>query len=435
VEEASMTHLSVDDVRKDIPVTSQVIYFDNAATTPVPMPVLDAMMKFWVEYPVTVERGAYRLAAHASEVWDGARQKAARLLLNCDPDEFIFTRNFTEGACMLAYGLEQPLVNRRGSGLAETAPVIEWKKGDNIVFSNLDHHSNMMPWMRLAYKVGVHVKPVEFNPLTGTMNVDAVVKAVDKRTKLVALQQVSNVTGVIHPVKAIVREVKTKNPNCLVFVDGSQACGHMPVDVKDLGCDGYGFSGHKGPLGPHGSGGLYVRSEVLERMDPLEVGGGTISDVTEVDYALRSDSLAKRWEAGTPSIACLIGLGRAAEYVANEIGLERIEAREKRLLEQLLDGLQDLKDIEVYGTTGDTSIKTGLVSFNIKGWDCTDVSIALDSEFTPPILTRAGHHCAIPAMRRLGVYETYGGTVRMSFHFYNTGDEVEQSLHALKKLV
>ena len=208
----------------------------------------------------------------------------------------------------------------------------------------------------------------------------------------------------------------------------------MEVDVRRIGCDAYAFSGHKGPLGPQGSGGLFVRRELLERMEPMEIGGGTIADVTTRDYKLRDDTLCKRWEAGTPSIACLIGLGRAAEYVAEEIGLERIRAREERLTEQFIEGLLDIPGVEVYGETEDMSIKSGVVSFNIRGWNSHDVALALDSEFKPPILMRAGHHCAIPACRALGVLERYGGTVRASFHYYNTPEEVEAALRAIRKL-
>ena len=163
-----------------------------------------------------------------------------------------------------------------------------------------------------------------------------------------------------------------------------------------------------------------MRRELIERMEPMEIGGGTIADVSTHDYKLRDDMLSKRWEAGTPSIACLIGLGRAAEYVAKDIGLERIKAREERLTEQFIEGLLDIPGVEIYGEVEDISIKSGVVSFNIRGWDSHDVSLALDSEFKPPILMRAGHHCAIPACRALGVLERYGGTVRASFHYYNT---------------
>jgi len=425
--------LTPEDVREHIPLTKKYIYVDNCATTPVPRPVLDAMLEYFLDYCANVERGAYSIASLANEKWDAARERAARLLLNCDPDEFIFTRNFTEGACMVAYALEHPLWNRSGGAFREHDPIIRWERGDNIVFSSLEHHSNMMPWIRLARRVGAEIRVVEFDVDSGMIKPEAVEETVDEHTKLLAIQHVSNVTGVVHPVEEFVRIAKEKNPDCFVFVDSSQGPGHMPVDVRRIGCDALAFSGHKGPLGPQGSGGLYIKREHMERMDPMEIGGGTIADVTTSDYELRGDVLSKRWEAGTPSVACLIGLGRAAVYVAEEIGLGRIEERERMLTEMFIEGLLEIPNVMVYGEKEDMNIKAGVVSFNIKGWSSHDVSLALDAK-EPPILTRAGHHCAIPACRRLGVYEEYGGTVRASFHYYNTPWEVEATLKAIREL-
>ena len=426
--------LTPEEVRSHIPLTSRYIYLDNCATTPVPKPVVEAMLEYFYDYCANVERGAYSIASLADEKWDLARAKVARLLLNCEAEELIFTRNTTEAICTFAYSLEHPLLNRAGGVFREHEPLVEWGRGDNIVFSELEHHSNMMPWIRLARHVGAEVRVVPFNTETGQIEAADVEATVDEHTKVLAIQHVSNVTGVIHPVEEFVRIAKEANPDCLVLVDGSQGPGHMPVDVRKIGCDAYAFSGHKGPLGPQGSGGLYVRYEVLERMEPMEIGGGTIADVTTHDYELRDDVLCKRWEAGTPSIACLIGLGRAAEYVAEEIGLERIRRREEELTEQFIEGLLDIPGVEVYGEKEDMSIKAGVVSFNIRGWGSHDVSMALDSEFKPPILVRAGHHCAIPACRALGVYERYGGTVRASFHYYNTPEEIDKALRAIRKL-
>ena len=426
--------LTPEQVRADIPLTAKYIYLDNCATTPVPRPVVEAMLEYFYAYCANVERGAYSIASLANEKWDLARAKVAGLLLKCEAEELIFTRNMTEGACIFAYALEHPLLDRVQGAFVEQEPLVKWRKGDNIVFSDLEHHSNMMPWIRLARHVGAEIKVVRFNRSTGQIEPSELEKVVDERTRLVALQHVSNVTGVIHPVEEFVKIAKEVNPDCIVFIDGSQGPGHMPIDVKRIGCDAYAFSGHKGPLGPQGSGGLYVRAELLERMEPMEIGGGTIADVTTGDYKLRDDVLCKRWEAGTPSIACLIGLGRAAEYVAKDIGLERVRAREEELTARFIEGLLEIPGVEVYGETEDISIKAGVVSFNIEGWSSHDVALALDSEFKPPILMRAGHHCAIPACRALGVYERYGGTVRASFHYYNTPEEVDIALEAIRKL-
>lgn len=426
--------LKPEDVREHIPLTKKYIYLDNCATTPVPKPVLDSMLEYFIEYCANVERGAYSIASIANEKWDLARAKVARLLLNCSAEEFIFARNFTEAACMLAYALEHPLLNRSNGKFKEHEPIIKWRKGDNIVFSDLEHHSNMMPWIRLAKHVKAEIRVVHFDVNSGLIPPEEIEKKVDEKTKLLAIQHVSNVTGIIHPVREFVKIAKEKNPDCFVFIDSSQGPGHLPVDVRKIECDALAFSGHKGPLGPQGSGGLYVRRELLELMEPMEIGGGTIADVTTNDYMLREDVISKRWEAGTPSIACMIGLGRAAEYVAEEIGLSRIEEREKKLAEQLIEALLEIPNVEVYGETENMNIKAGVVSFNIRGWSSRDVSLALDSNFKPPILVRAGHHCAIPACRRLGVYEKYGGTVRASFHYYNMPWEIDALIEAVKKL-
>jgi len=304
-----------------------VTYLDNCATTPVPKPVLDAMLEYFECYCVNVGRGSYSVAVKATYAWDEARKKVANLLLNCKPDEFIFTRNSTQAACFVAYALEHPLLNRRNKKFGFGEPLVRWDRGDEVVFSVLDHHSNILPWIRLAHHVGAEVRIVRCTK-DGRLTPEKF-NFVTEKTKFVALQHVSNVFGTIHPVKKIIKRIKENNPDCLVYVDGAQGPGHISVDVKALDCDFYGFSGHKGPLGPQGSGGLYVRKGLIERMEPEEVGGGTIADVSPYDYKLRGYPLCKRWEAGTPNIPGLIGLGRAAEYVAKDIGLPSIEARER----------------------------------------------------------------------------------------------------------
>jgi cysteine desulfurase/selenocysteine lyase len=284
----------------------------------------------------------------------------------------------------------------------------------------------------LAQRIGVKTKVAFFEKKTGMILPEDFERVVDRNTRLVALQHVSNVTGTVHPIKELIRIAKEKNPDCLVFVDGSQGPGHMPVDVKEIGADFYGFSGHKGPMGPKGTGGLYVRQGLIERMEPEEIGGGTIGGrigATVSDYQLRSDEFAKRWDAGTPNIPGLIGLGRAAKYVIDEIGQDRIEKREKMLTSQLLDGLLEMSKIEVYGST-DSQHKSGIVTFNVKGMHSQDVALFLSRRYN--ILTRAGHHCAIPAMCSLGIWDNYGGNVRISFHYFNTPGEVNAAIDALR---
>jgi cysteine desulfurase/selenocysteine lyase len=205
----------------------------------------------------------------------------------------------------------------------------------------------------------------------------------------------------------------------------------MSLDVKALGCDFYSFSGHKGPLGPPGTGGLFVREELLRRMAPSEVGGGMISSVTADDYMLRGDHRARRWDAGTPNIIGLIALGASVKYL-NRIGVERVAEHEHKLTKHLLDGIRDIPNLIVYGPKDDMTWKVGAVCFNVKGWGSYDVSLALDSQWK--ILTRAGHHCCQPLMRILDVLNQYNGNVRASFHYFNLVEEVDTLLEALKTL-
>lgn len=410
---------TVEEVRNDIPLTKKCIYADNGATTPVPIPVINAMNEYFIEYCANVERGTYSIAQKASEKWDEARRNVSKILLNCLPEEFIFTKNLTEAANMVAYALEHPLFNDG----KQQEPIIRWRKEDKIVTTIMEHHSNFMMWLRLTKHLNLGfgvVKPAKDCRLTPEFF------EIDEKTRFVSFQHVSNAVGTVHDVREIIKSIKEKNPGCLVFVDGSQGPGHMPVNVKDLGCDFYAFSGHKGSLGPQGTGGLYVKKELIEKMEPMLLGGGIISDVSENGYRL-ADTYSKRFDAGTPNIPGLIGLGRAAEYV-NEIGLEDIEKREKKLGRILLDGLSRMKDVEVYGSDDDR----GTITFNIKGWRSHDVSLALDEK---NILTRAGHHCCIPLMRFLGIHEKYGGNVRVSFHYYNTEEEVKKIIEAIRGLL
>ncbi len=425
-----MITLQPEDMRQDLPLTKEYIYLDNAATTLVPRPIIDAMVVYLEEFGVNVERSAYEVAAQASEMCNQARETIAKLLLRCDPDEFIFTRNMTQGANFVAYALEHPFLNRWQSGFKYAPPLVNWTSESKIVTTLLEHHSNFMPWLRLAKHVGaqfVTIKPT----VDGRLLPEMFAEVIDENTPLVAFQQASNAMGTKHDVRSIVRVIREQNPQCLIFIDGAQGAGHMPVDVKAFGGDFYAFSGHKGPLGPPGTGGLYVRDELLRRMEPQELGGGTIASVTAEDYMLRSDHRARRWDAGTPNILGLIGLGKAVEYM-HKIGVNRIEQQELQLTRQLLDGLQEIPNVMIYGPVDDLDIKLGAVCFNLEGWICHDVCLALDANWK--ILTRAGHHCCQPMMQLLGILDKYGGNIRASFHFFNLPSEVDKLLEALRVL-
>ncbi len=422
--------LSVDQVRADIPLTKEYIYFDNAATTPVPLPVIRKMEEYLREYCANIERGAYSIANRVTEEWDKARNDVARLLLKCDPKNLIFTRNLTQATNIIAYALGNPPLTVENRRLKSKNPLINWRKGDEIVTTIVEHHSNILPWMRLAYYKKAVFKIIKNLPKTGLITTEAVLENISSKTRVLAFQHASNVFGTVNDVKSIIKAVKEVNPDCLIYVDGSQGPGHMPVDVEDLGCDFYGFSGHKGPLGPAGTGGLYVKKDIIDELEPFELGGGIIVDVTEDYYELRRDYPAKKFDAGSPNILGLIGLGEAARYVSR-IGLKRIHERERNLTGYLLSEISKIKGVEIYGPV-ESELKTGVVTFNLKGWSSHDLCLALDEKWR--ILTRAGYHCAMPAIRWLGVDEAYKGNVRISFHYYNTFDEIAKAVEALKQL-
>jgi len=416
-------------MRRDLPITQKYIYLDNAATTPVPSPVVDTMIEYFEEYCANIERGAYSIAAKASEVTEDARREVATRLLHCDLEEFIFTRNQTQAANFVAYALEHAFLNRWSSGFTFAPPLIEWTPETKIITTLLEHHSNFMPWLRLAKHVGA-----EFHTITptqdGRLTPEMFAESVDENTAFVAFQHASNAIGTKHDAQTIIRTIKSINPRCLVFIDGAQGAGHLPLDVKTMGCDFYSFSGHKGPLGPPGTGGLFVREELLRRMAPAEVGGGTIAEVTETDYMLRSDHRARRWDAGTPNIIGLIGLGAAVKYL-NRIGIQKVAQQEHVLTRHLLEGLQDIPNLTIYGPT-EMTLKVGAVCFNLNGWTSHDVSLALDAQWN--ILTRAGHHCCQPMMRILGLLNQHQGNVRASFHYFNLIEEVDTLIQALRTL-
>ncbi len=422
--------LSVEDVREHIPMLKSCIYVDNGSTTPIPIPVMEAMNEYCLKFCTNVSRGGYKLAVEATKNFDLARQNTAKLLLNCKMEELVFTRNLTNASNIVAYALEHPPLERNNGTFDYGNPLVKWQKNDKIVTTVMEHHANFMPWMRLAKNKGINLNILE--PTNdGILQPETFYNAVDENVKFVAFQHVSNSMGTIHPVKEIIKAIKEKNPEAFVYIDGSQGPGHLPVDVYDLGCDFYGFSGHKGPLGPSGTGGLYIKKDLIMKMAVMELGGGIVSDVTINDWELISDIPSKRFDAGTPNIVGFIGLGRAAKYVSNEIGLNAIKKREHLLTNQLLEGIREIHNIHIY-VPEDSAYIGGTVTFNLDGWKCSELSSALAKEWN--ILTRAGHHCTIPLMRFLDVLDKYGGHVRITFHFYNTEEEIETIIKAIKQL-
>lgn len=395
--------LETQKIRMDFPIlNSGIIYLDNATSSLTPEPVIDKMSEFYREYRANVERGIHRLSRRASEELAIARARVCELINAKSEAEVIFTRNTTEG------------INAVASG-------IKWKKGDKVVTTLLEHHSNLIVWQRLR-RLGVEleiVKPSE----EGLLDIRDFKKAIDDKTRLVALAHVSNVLGVILPVEDVA-EIAHKC-GAEVLVDAAQSVPHMDVDVEKLGCDYLAFSGHK-MLGPTGIGVLYAREEVLRTLEPLCIGGGTIEEVTSTNYKL--DEPPARFEAGTPPIAEAIGLGEAVSYLT-KIGFDSIVKHEKSLIESTYRGLANVRGVEVYGPS-DVSKKSGIISFNVKGMNPHDVAAILDESAN--IMVRSGHHCAMPLHKEL--LNRPEGSVRASVYVYNTQGEVERLVETVAEI-
>jgi len=381
-------------LRKDFPVLERVIYLDSAATSQTPRPVVEAMNEYFFKYASNYGRGAYKLARETTERCDGARKRVAAFI-GAEEHQTIFTKSATEAINAVALGMK-------------------WSKGDHIITSILEHHSNLLPWLRLRPK-GVEVSVIE-SDRQGVLSPESIEEAITERTKLIAITHISNVFGSILNIQEIAK-IAHENGAALL-VDGAQSLGHMPVDVGTLGCDFLAFSGHKGLLGPPGTGVLYVKHP--EQLEPVYSGGGGIKSVTRDSFEL--DESPACFEPGTPNIPGIIGLGAAIEYL-EKIGITDIERHVTSLARDAASRLAELPNVEVYGP----SERAGLVSFNVASMNSHDVSMMLDEH---GICTRSGHHCAMPAHQFLGV----SGSVRASFSLYNTQEDVDALVDVIEDI-
>ena len=373
-------------VREDFPVLKEVIYLDNAATTQTPVQAVYAMQEFFFKYAANHGRGAHRLARETTNRYEDARESVASFL-NIDADKTIFTKNATESINIVSLGFQ-------------------WKKGDHVIVTLVEHHSNLLPWMRLR-DIGVEVTVVDAD-ITGVVDPEAIRSAIKDNTRLIAVNHVSNVFGSIQDVEKITRIAKQAGVK--ILVDGSQSAGNLSINMRSLDPDFFVCPGHKGLLGPQGTGVLYIKEpDVIE---PLFLGGGMVSSVTKETFKMEPSPA--KFEAGTPNISGVIGLGRAVEYVA-ELGVDSIQKHELELAREAASRLADIEGVEVYGPEK----RAGVVPFNVIGMNAHDVAMILDQ--TKGICVRSGYHCAMPGVSSLGV----NGTVRASFGLYNTEDELE----------
>jgi cysteine desulfurase/selenocysteine lyase len=395
----------VEAIRADFPILQRrvnghpLVYLDNAATSQKPRQVIDALVRYYEFTNANVHRGLHTLAEEATEAYESARAKVARFI-GAEPESVVFTRNATEAINLVAYAW----------GLANL------KSGDRIVLTEMEHHSNIVPWQLIARLTGAQLHYVPFTP-EGELDMEALDNALRQEPKMVAIVHVSNVLGTVNPVEEITR--KAHAVGAKVLIDGAQAVPHKPVDVTRIGCDFYAFSGHK-MLAPTGIGALYARRELLEEMPPFLGGGSMIRRVTH-QFSTWAD-IPTKFEAGTPNIADAIAFGAAVDYLQH-IGIEAIQQHEQRLTAEALRLLEAQKDIVVYGPR-DPQRRCGLVSFNFKHVHPHDVAQVLDAR---GIAIRAGHHCCQIIMRRLDVT----ATARASFYLYNTIEEIHTFVEAL----
>ncbi len=398
----------VAKIRADFPILARrlygkpLVYLDNAATSQKPLAVLEAMDRVYRETNANTHRGVYLLAEETTALLEGAREKVARFVDAGDPAECVFVRNATEAMNLVAYSWGGANV----------------KAGDLVVGTVLEHHSNFVPWQQLAAQAGARYEIVDIDE-GGKLRRDQYAALLAKRPKLVALTHVSNGLGTINPIAELVAEAKAAGAT--VLVDGAQAVPHMPVDVRAIGCDFYAFSGHK-MMAPTGSGVLWGRRELLEAMSPFLFGGEMIRRVT----LARTDwnELPWKFEAGTTDYIAAIGLGAAVDYLEG-IGLEAIHEHERELTAYALPRLDELSGVRTFGTR-DLACRAGLVSFEVEGIHPHDLATLLDRE---GVCVRAGHHCNQPLMDRLGV----PATTRASFYAYNTTDEIDTLVAAMRK--
>ncbi|ABE54043.1 cysteine desulfurase [Shewanella denitrificans OS217] len=398
-----------EDIRKQFPALSQrlentkLCYLDTAATSQKPQIVIDAMQHFYQQDNANVHRAAHTLSARATTQYEAVRHKVRQFIKAARFDEIIFTHGTTESINMVAYGLSACLAT-----------------GDIILIDTAAHHANIVPWQELAKRTGAVIKPI---PLDEHCHIDmaAYNELLALKPKVVALCHVSNALGTLNPVKDLV--TKAKQQGALTLVDGAQAIAHMTVDVSDLDCDFYVFSGHK-MYGPTGVGILYGRFEALDRLLPMMTGGEMIKTVSF--DATQFGDLPNRLEAGTPPIAEVIGLGAAIDFIEG-LPRERVQIHEQQLLQYLQQQLLQLGDISLYGVQTDNNTNVGAVAFNLANEHHQDVGILLDQQ---GVAVRCGHHCAMPLMHSLSLQ----GCCRASIGVYTHQGDIDQFIAALKEV-
>ncbi len=403
-----LTTINAARIRGDFPILRRqvndkpLVYFDNAATSQKPNSVIDAIDQYYRNYNANIHRGIHKLAEQATLAHEEAREKVAKFINTKRTSEIVFTRNATESLNLVAYSWGRVNVG----------------KGDKIVLTIMEHHSNIVPWQLLAQEKGAKVEFIKIDE-NGELREDEVHELIDDSTKIVCVAHASNVLGTINPVKDIAR--LAHRYGALFLVDAAQSVPHMPVDVQDIDCDFAAFSGHK-MLGPMGIGVLYGKAERLEGMPPFLVGGEMIREVHTTGATWKD--LPYKFEAGTPNVSGAIGLGAAVDYLQN-IGMRNVHDHEKEIGGYALARMKEVEGLEIYGPMN-VDHRVGVISFNLGDIHAHDLASILDED---GIAIRSGHQCAQPLMEFLQV----PATSRASFYIYNTKAEVDVFIEALEK--
>ncbi|MBA4053957.1 MAG: cysteine desulfurase CsdA [Marivirga sp.] len=401
-------NLDIQKVRKEFPVLDQrvngrdLVYFDNAATSQKPLSVINALVDYYKGYNANIHRGIHTLAEKATKAYEETRLTAKNFINANAVEEIIFTRGVTEGINLVATSYGRTFI----------------KEGDEIIISGLEHHSNIVPWQFLCEEKKAILKIIPVSD-EGELDIDVYRDLLSSKTKIVSVNHASNSLGTINPIKEIVR--LAHETGAVVFIDGAQAGAHLVIDVQDLDCDFYAVSSHK-MYGPTGTGFLYGKKELLEKMPPYHGGGEMIKEVTfeKTTY----NDLPYKFEAGTPNIADVVAFRYAMDFIT-ELGRENIAAHEHALLQYATERISKLKSIKLFGTARD---KVSVLSFVVDGIHPFDIGQMLDAR---GIAVRTGHHCTQPLMDRFGIE----GTVRASFAVYNTTQEIDQLVEGLERVI
>jgi len=396
----------MNQYKKDFPILHQevnghpLVYLDSAATSQKPVQVIDAVEQYYRGYNSNVHRGVHTLGTRATDAYEGAREKVRGFINARSTKEVIFTRGTTTALNLVAHSYARTHLG----------------EGDEIVISPAEHHSNLIPWQQAAKATGATLKYFELEP-DGTIDLEKAKQTITERTKIVAIGHVSNVLGTVNPVKELAAMVHAVGG--VIMVDGAQSVPHMKVDVQDLDCDFLAFSGHK-MMAPTGIGVLYGKEALLERMEPVEFGGEMIDHVDLYESTWKE--LPWKFEGGTPIIAGAIGLGAAIDYLQG-IGMDTVEAHDRKLAAYAIEQLEKIDGLTVYGPKQD---RMAVITFNLTNIHPHDVATVLDAE---GIAVRAGHHCAQPLMRWLNVT----ATARASFYLYNSEEDIDLLVKGLQK--